>query len=81
MVLQRLARIAPSREWLTGKEVAYCFAVTPRCVHRWCRLGRIRAEKRGPTLWMISREDAVAFWHDCQSRIAVPTAPRRKARK
>src|SRR5437762_3400931 len=71
-VLARLGRIEedlstiagrqPTKDWYTTAEVAPIVGKAEFTVREWCRLGRVRAEKRAcgrgsSQEWMISREE------------------------
>ena len=60
--IQSIASQTPLKDWYTTAEVAELLRKAEFTVREWCRLGRIRAEKRnsgrGPhASWVISREE------------------------
>jgi hypothetical protein len=72
LLLQRLERIEATlavlverqvvREWYSTEEVAKLLGKAEFTVREWCRLGRVRAEKKGSgrgkyQSWVVSREE------------------------
>jgi len=52
----RLGRL--DKDWYSTEEVAALMDRAPWTVREWCRLGRVRAEKRpGTDRWVISRTE------------------------
>jgi hypothetical protein len=72
LLLQRLDRIEATlaalverqvvKEWYSTEEVAKLLGKAEFTVREWCRLGRVRAEKKGSgrgkyQSWVVSHED------------------------
>ena len=75
-LMQRLAKIESAlellvqqhtvKDWYTTAEVATLLGKAEFTVREWCRLGRIRAEKRHSgrgafTAWVISRAELLRY--------------------
>ena len=63
-LLQSLLKERTIKEWYTTAEVAKLLSIAEFTVREWCRLGRVRAEKkkcgRGvASEWIISHEELV----------------------
>ena len=62
--IERLTQQETVKEWYTTAEVAKLLGKAEFTVREWCRLGRVRAEKkkcgRGPASeWIVSHEELV----------------------
>lgn len=60
--LDQLVQQREIKEWYTTEEVASIVGKAPFTVREWCRLGRVRAEKRdcgrgNSREWMIGNEE------------------------
>jgi hypothetical protein len=76
LVLERLDRIEaalavlvrerPAKEWYTTEEAAQALGKAEFTVREWCRLGRVRAEKRNSgrgafASWVISHDELLRY--------------------
>ena len=61
-VLAALAERQAAKDWYTTEEVARALGKAEFTVREWCRLGRVRAEKKGSgrgkyQSWVVSHEE------------------------
>jgi hypothetical protein len=76
-ILDRMGE--PRKEWHTTREVADALGLDPYTVRKWCRYGRVRAEKRSGDAdeWVISDEELTRVKdHGLLPLRRVPTASR-----
>jgi hypothetical protein len=79
LLMQRLDRIEAAlavlvarqtvKDWYTTEEVAQLLGKAEFTVREWCRLGRVRAEKKGSgrgkyQSWVVSHEELQRFQRD-----------------
>jgi hypothetical protein len=67
--LELLVRVKMTREWYTTAEIAKTLEKSEFTVREWCRLGRIRAEKKGSgrgkfQAWVISHAEVLRIERD-----------------
>lgn len=65
-VLDQLLQARTSKEWYTTADVAQMLGKAEFTVREWCRLGRLRAEKRlsgrgAFPAWVISHEELLRY--------------------
>ena len=76
-LLRRWSDQQPRREWYTVAEFAAIATLAPFTVRKYCRDGRLNAQKRGVTRgqtseWVLSHEEYLRYERD---GLLPPTAP------